>query len=133
MKRSFVTDTHPIVWLAADRRKLGRAAARAFAAYEEGQATLFVPAPVVLETWFLRKNGRIRERTSVGSWWAAIASPALAFEPMTAEDVVEAERLAWRHDDVYDRLIVACAVRLGLPLITADSAITDSKLVDVVW
>ena len=133
MTTRFVTDTHPIVWLAAARRKLGRRAARAFAAYEAGEATLFVPAPVVLETWFLRKNGRIRERSSLGSWWTVIASPSLAFEPMTGEDVVEAERLDWAHDDVFDRLIVACARRLGLPLITADAAITKSELVEVIW
>ena len=130
---NYVTDTHPLVWLAAGQRKLGRKAARAFRAYAEGEATLFVPAPVVLETWFLRKNGRIRERHSLGSWWSAIASPSLVFEPMTAEDVIEADRLAWGHGDVYDRLIVACARRLGAPLITADAEIAGSGLVDVIW
>lgn len=130
---NFVTDTHPIVWLAAQPRKLGRRAERAFAAYEAGAAVLYVPAPVVLETWFLAKNGRLRRPTTVREWWRAIASPSLVFEPMTAEDVLEAEQLAWRHDDVFDRLIVACALRLGLPLVTADEAITDSGLVDVVW
>ncbi len=133
MNDAFVTDTHPVVWLAADRKKLGRRAARAFDAYEAGEATLYVPAPVVLETWFLRKNGRIRASTSLGSWWDSVASPSLLFEPMTGEDVVQAERLHWEHVDVFDRLIVACALRLGLPLVTADAAITDSTLVEVVW
>ncbi|MFZ5469030.1 MAG: hypothetical protein ACOZIN_06270 [Myxococcota bacterium] len=41
--------------------------------------------------------------------------------------------LAWNHGDVYDRLVVACARRLGVPLTTADAEITDSKLVKVIW
>ncbi len=130
---NFVTDTHPLVWQAAQPRKLGRRAARAFAAYEAGDAVLYVPAPVVLESWFLVKNGRIRHDTSVEAWWRQLASPALILEPMPAEDVFAAGRLDWHHDDVFDRLIVACALRLGLPLVTADRSITDSGLVDVLW
>lgn len=133
MNSAFVADTHPIVWFAAQPKRLSRRAARAFAAYQTGEATLFVPAPVVLETWFLRKNGRIRERASLDGWWNAIASPSLILEPMTGEDVIAAERLDWDHSDVFDRLIVVCARRLGMPLITADVAIAESELTQILW
>ena len=35
--------------------------------------------------------------------------------------------------DPFDRIIVATAVELGLPLITKDGAITESNLVGVYW
>lgn len=134
MLDSFVIDTHALIWFAADvPKKLGRRARAALAAHERGAAVLHVPAPVVLETWFLARAGRIRLNTSLSRWWEQIAGPTLILEPMTAEDVLTAARLDWSHPDVYDRLIVAAALRLGLPLITADSAIEESRLVETVW
>jgi len=35
--------------------------------------------------------------------------------------------------DIFDRLVVAEAQRLGVPLITRDTAISASELVEVVW
>jgi PIN domain nuclease of toxin-antitoxin system len=35
--------------------------------------------------------------------------------------------------DIFDRLIVAEALQLGLPLITSDSVIRASGLVNVIW
>lgn len=134
MRQGFVVDTHALIWFAADLpRKLGRRARAAFQAFEAGAAVLHVPAPVVLETWFLARAGRIQLETSLGRWWEEIAGPSLVLEPLTAEDVLAAAGLAWHHKDVYDRLIVAAALRLGLPLITADSVIEESGLVSTVW
>ena len=44
----------------------------------------------------------------------------------------EACTLGWTNDP-FDRLIVAEALRLGLPLITSDSVIRASGVVNVVW
>lgn len=130
----FVVDTHPLVWWATDRpRKLGRRARAVFEGYEEQRVVLHVPAAVVLETWFLTKNGRIRPEGSLARWWERIRSPNLLVEPLEAADVLTAASLSWSHPDVYDRLIVATAARLGLPLVTADSAIEDSGLTPTVW
>ncbi|MFL5404749.1 MAG: hypothetical protein ACJ79O_02715 [Myxococcales bacterium] len=45
-----------------------------------------------------------------------------------------ASELDWDHKDVFDRLIVvACALRLDLPLITGDAVITDWGGVQIQW
>lgn len=64
-------------------------------------------------------------------------SPELVHEPMSEADVREAARLDWEHRDLFDRLIVAAARRLGLPLLTRDRAITDRAQdtggIEVAW
>ena len=46
---------------------------------------------------------------------------------------MKAPVLALPHADPFDRLIVAEAIVLGVPLITKDGNITDSGVVRVVW
>lgn len=134
MRDRFVIDTHALIWYVDDLpRKLGRRARAALDACARGDALLHVPAPVVLETWFLARAGRIRLQTSLARWWEQASGPTLILEPMTAEDVLTAADLDWTHQDAYDRLIVAAALQLELPLITADSAIEESGLVETVW
>lgn len=53
--------------------------------------------------------------------------------PTSLEAALKAPVLALPHPDPYDRLIVAEALVLGVPLITKDGNITDSDVVRVVW
>src|SRR4051812_7621169 len=115
----FVVDTHPLLFYAGDQlRKLGRKARQVFDHFEQGRATLFVPAPVVLETWLLARNGTIELETSLQSWWRRVSRPGLVQIDLSAEDIFAAERLDWRHRDFFDRLVVATARRLDCALVT---------------
>ncbi|WP_158623957.1 type II toxin-antitoxin system VapC family toxin [Corallococcus llansteffanensis] len=126
MSEGYVLDTNALLFYAGDQlQKLGPRAKRAFAAFEQGRGYLVVPAPVVMETWLLSMGGKLRFPTTLDAWWADIAFPELLHEPMSEADVREAARLDWEHRDHFDRLIVAATRRLGLPLLTRDSAITD--------
>ncbi|MBI3186028.1 MAG: PIN domain-containing protein [Myxococcales bacterium] len=134
MVDAFVTDTHPLIWYAAGAtRKLGRKARGAFEAYEAGGADLFVPAPVVLETWFLARKGVIEVDGRLERWWASIANARLFFLAVTAAQVFRAQELVWDHPDAMDRLIVAAALDQGLPLVTADVAIARWGGAEVLW
>lgn len=125
MAEGYVVDTHALLFYASDRtRKLGPRARRAFAAFERGDAFLMVPAPVVLETWMLWQGGRLQVPTTLAAWWRAVQREELVHTPLTHEDILEAAGLEWSHRDPYDRLIVACARRLDLPLLTRDAEIT---------
>jgi hypothetical protein len=53
--------------------------------------------------------------------------------PVVIEDVFRARALAWDHPDFFDRMIVATTLRLELPLVTADVAITELGLVKTRW
>jgi PIN domain nuclease of toxin-antitoxin system len=129
-----VLDTHPLLWYAAGaEKKLGPAGRKAFRAYERGEGAFYVPAPVVIETWFLSMNGTIAVEGSIGGWWQRIASPTLHHVDLSHDDVLEAARLDWDHQDPFDRMIVATARRLDCPLLTKDATIRAFKGVETVW
>jgi hypothetical protein len=48
-------------------------------------------------------------------------------------DVLRARELDWSHREMSDRMIVASALRLDLPLVTADRAIAEWGGVEVIW
>ena len=134
MTNSFVTDTHPLVFHAADApQRLGTKARKVFDAFEAGEVTLYVPAPVVLETWMLARGGKVRIKTSFAAWWRDLETAGLIHEQLTFAEVIAASELDWSHRDLFDRLIVATARRLKLPLITGDDAITEWGGVQVSW
>lgn len=56
----------------------------------------------------------------------------LAITELQPDDLVIGHSLDFNHDP-FDRLIVATSIRLGLPLITADSAITEARPCDLFW
>ena len=134
MTTLFVLDTHPLIWHAAGANaKLGPVARKAFRDYERGACALYVPAPVVIETWFLSMNGTIRVDGSIASWWQRIASPTLLHVDLSHDDILEAARLDWDHNDVFDRMIVAVARRLDCPLLTKDATIQAFAGVETAW
>jgi PIN domain nuclease of toxin-antitoxin system len=52
---------------------------------------------------------------------------------LSLDAAVRAPALGLPHGDPADRLIVAAALDLGVPLVTRDGNITDSGVVRVVW
>lgn len=134
MSALLVLDTHPLLWYAAGaEKKLGAAGRKAFRAYERGEVAFYVPAPVVIETWFLSMNGTIAVEGSIAGWWQRIASPSLLHVDLSHEDVIEAARLDWDHPDPFDRMIVAMARRLDCPLLTKEATIRAFAGVETVW
>ena len=128
--KGYVFDTHALLAYVRTRR-LGRAAARAFREVDAGRAAAWLPAVVPVEVALLRERGR----TPVGlpQIEATLArNPMLQLLPLDLGQAREFALLPALHDP-FDRMIVAAARSIGLPLITADQAITESGLVEVVW
>ena len=75
--------------------------------------------------------GRVKIRESVEEWLKIAASPAtIKIQPITPAIVAEMNRLpAGFHRDSADRLIVATARCLKLPLATRDRKIRSSRMV----
>jgi PIN domain nuclease of toxin-antitoxin system len=81
----------------------------------------------------LIKTGKARLSTRF-DWWAASLASRHGFDEAALDLAVIAEALTIRiNGDPFDEGIVATARVRGLPLITRDEAITQSRLVDVVW
>lgn len=128
-----VTDTHPLLFHAAQDSRLSKRTAALFARCEAGDAIIYVPTPVVWECSLLARVGRVDLKRSVRHFFEDLFSNP-AFQPLdlTAEHVFEADTLSFTHDP-FDALIVAAARTLRIPLVTRDLQIQESRAVPVVW
>lgn len=113
-----VADTHALVFHAARSRRLGKRAARVFAAAENRAAVVYVPVAVMWECALPARVGRIDIGRSLRDFFADQVYLADETRP---------------NDDPFDALICAAAVHLELPLVTRDRDIEASGLVRVIW
>ena len=112
---SAVFDTH--IWLRAS------AGDPQFGALESFRGTAIVSAISVWEAAMLAAKGRIELQPDVDTWIRANLQPPVRLEPLHPEVSIESCRLEDFHGDPADRIIVATALVLGAPLITADRQI----------
>jgi PIN domain nuclease of toxin-antitoxin system len=130
----FATDTHALVHhVVGQSRKLGRRARAVFDRVERGLDTLLIPFTVLEEVMRLSEVGKVHLpmpfRDLLVSFMRAENFELGVNDP---ELLLEAAALTGIKDP-YDRLIVAQARVAGLPLVTGDEAIHDSRLVRTVW
>ncbi len=71
----------------------------------------------------LSMKGHLKLLSDEDTWFSANLEPPASLAPLTAEISMVSCRLPDFHGDPADRIIVATAVVLGIPLITADEKI----------
>lgn len=131
--RALVTDTHPLLFHAAGRARLGKKAAAHFAACERLEAITYVPTAVIWEVGLLARARRVHLGGSLRGFFESLfSSPAYQPLDLTPEQVYLAEE-AHPNDDPFDALICAAARSLEIPLITRDAAIQQWGMVRAVW
>ena len=130
----YVTDTHPLVFWASDRKeRLGRRARRIFHETERAKHSVIVPVVVLEETARLIEKAVIRLSVPFRRWAEELDRSAnFQVQPYTMDILFEAVGLNVMRDPA-DRVIVATARCLRCPLITADEIIRDGKWVETVW
>ena len=130
----YVTDTHPLVWYAAHQhKKLSKRVLRIFDQAVNNQALIYVPAVVLWEISLLQKIGHINLQVPFERWAAALINkPGFDMVPLDLEIMAEAIGVNI-NGDPFDEAIVATARVKDIHLITRDTAITESKLVDIIW
>lgn len=123
-----VFDTHVWVWSAAGDPRAERI--RAFS------GTAMVSAISQWEVSMLATKGRLSLKPDEESWFSANLEAPVSLAPLTAEISMASCRLPDFHGDPADRIIVATAIILGVPLITADEKIIQwnetQRLVQVI-
>lgn len=119
-------DTHVLVWALEDDPRLGPLA-RAALERAEAEGAVSVAAITPWEIATLVQKGRLALAEDVGVWLdAALALPVLRLAPLEPAIAVDSVRLPGSlHADPADRLIIATARHLRVPLLTADRAILD--------
>ena len=130
----YVTDTHPLVfWASNRRRRLGNRARRILQETEQGKHSIIVPIVVLEEINRLVERKIVRLQVPFRRWAEELErSPNFQVQAYTLEVLLESVSLAAIRDPA-DRAIVATARQLRCPLITADELIRDGEWVDTVW
>ena len=130
----YVTDTHPLLFVATDRtERLGKRARRIFQAAEKGQHSIIVPIIVLEEAARLVEKGVVKLNVPFRRWADTLeGSPNYHIQPYSIEILLEAVSLRAIRDPA-DRAIVATARHFGYPLITRDEIIRDGDWVETVW
>jgi PIN domain nuclease of toxin-antitoxin system len=125
-------DTHALVWLAGDPRRLSRAAASAIrrAARSGGVA---ISAISLWELAWLATHGRIEMAGTVEAYLEEVSS-RVAVRPITAKIAALANQLpADYSSDRCDRLIGGTALAEGIALVTKDANIRGCKEIRTIW
>lgn len=119
-----IADTHVFVWLVSGDDRLG-AAARQKLEKAAVSASVQVAAISLWEIAMLVHKGRLALGVEAGAWIAAaLALPGISLLPLLPSIALDSVRLPGdMHADPADRMIVASARHLGVPLVTADRAL----------
>lgn len=122
-----LTDTHALIWFAADDRRLGRSAR---AALVDPMQEVFVS---VVCYWEIEVK-RIRSPEFAPPEPVRALMDRAGFRPLPLEFDVPARLSALPrfHGDPFDRLLVAQALHHGLTLVTGDAAIRRYP-VETLW
>jgi PIN domain nuclease of toxin-antitoxin system len=116
-------DTHALVWLVQDDRRLGRRAKGRIAGASPGSIT------VSTLSWYemgcLVQRGRIRLSQNLASQRQSLLEGGMVEQPVSATIAMDALDLAGLPRDPMDRFIVATARIIGAVLVTSDERILE--------
>lgn len=135
---NYLIDTHPLIWkeFSNQRKRLSKKVIKIFEKVDEGQDSLFVPAPVIWELGAIHRAGRFpTQRYPIFRYWVEnrlLKHSNVHFVETQLEDTLIANAISVNNDP-FDHLIVATAKRLDFKLITKDRAIIESGACEVVW
>lgn len=128
-------DTHVWIWWASDPARLSGRAISALDRAEEEDGPVYLSAISTWEVAMLVTKGRLDLTLPVEDWIAHSEEvPIIEFVPVTSHLALRSVTLPdFEHPDPADRLIVATARYLGVPLITRDRKLHEYPHVDTMW
>ena len=125
-------DTHVLVWMSSDPKRLSKRAREAIRQAREDSG-IAVAAITLWELAWLANAGRLQVTGSVESYVRETVSRVIV-KPITAEITALAVQMPTSFPkDPADRMIVATAAVEGLSLVTADERIQQAKRVATIW
>lgn len=122
-------DTHVWIWWATRDRSLPKRVSQRI----EASHYIAVSAISVYEIAYLLLRNKLEFSMDAQRWMRYAQDAIDEVIPITAAVSFCAGRLDWEHRDPADRFIVATAIEHRLPLVTKDSTISGSGLVETLW
>jgi len=126
-------DTHVVLWLAFDPGRISRNARAAINQTRKSGEGLAISDISLLEIATLERKQRVRLDTTLETFLVEVEA-RFAVLPITGRVCVRAMEFdAAYPNDPADRVIGATALVEGVPLVTADDAIRQSKELVTIW
>jgi PIN domain nuclease of toxin-antitoxin system len=126
-------DTHVVIWLAQDYRRISPAAQKAIRKAREKDRGIAISGITLVEIVRLSSHGRIHLTPSVETVLSEVEHRFIVL-PITGNIALQAFELpAVYPKDPVDRIIGATALVEDMPLITADREIHKSRAVPTIW
>jgi PIN domain nuclease of toxin-antitoxin system len=129
-----VADTHVLIWYLFDDAGLSVAASEALGQAAAAGDPIYVSAITLVEVTYLQERGRIRPETTPRLDRALREpQPEIVLVPVGG-DIARALRLVPRDvvPEMPDRIIVATALYLNVPLVTRDQRMRLAQ-VETIW
>ncbi|MBU59830.1 MAG: VapC toxin family PIN domain ribonuclease [Alcanivorax sp.] len=131
-----VLDTHTVIWWVNGGDGLSTEAAAAIDRERMSEDGIILISSIsAWEVAMLVGRGRLTLTMNVDDWLETVGRiPGVRFVPVDNQIGVESTRLPGDfHKDPADRLIVALARHLNIPLVTADQKIRAYRHVHAIW
>ncbi len=126
-------DTHVVIWLAQDYRRISKKAQLAIKDARKKDRGLAVPSIALVEIARLASCGQIYLKPDAETVLAEVER-RFTILPITANIALQAYALPASYPkDPADRIIGATALVEDIPLLTADQAIRKSRAVPTIW
>ena len=128
---NFVTDTHALLWWFTSNPKISTAVSEIFEKCENGENIIFVPSIVIAEALSIFDKKRVsfdfknlfkKINDSDNFRLIALDYPVLK-KMVSLKDISE----------LHDKIIVATAKYLNLPIITKDETLQNFATVETIW
>lgn len=132
--RVIVLDAHVLVWWLSGE-KLSAKAGKAIAKHEQTERSILLSPITAWGIAMLVERGRLVLTMDVESWLAEASKiPAIEFIPVDNNIAIKSTQLPGHfHRDPADRMLMALARHLSVPLVTADEKILAYKHVKTIW
>lgn len=130
-----ILDTHVLLWWVNGSDSLSKVAEKAIRKTLSQGSEIIVSSITAWEVSMLIEKGRLTLSMDVESWFAEISQiDGVRFSPVDNEIAIKSTVLPGNfHKDPADRMIVATARKLAVPLVTADEKIRNYEHVKTIW
>ena len=129
--KTYVADTHALIFYLSEPARLGSHARKAFAEAVRGEAEIVLPVIIFAELIFAVERGRVK--LDVASVVRQVKDTSFfQVAPLTLEHLL-AIRTMTAIGELHDRIIAAEALAQQAGLITRDANVRKSGIVPTVW